>query len=149
MRNGTIISLLVFMLVVGCDRNEGIKVENEAPQVLQLELKKDKKGADVLVLATEGLPQLNQESKGYNLYLCWVDEPAPPGGYPHEKRIELRGGAQGEGAAFTVGLNAHLFDLGTSYYGRGRVCVIAVSDDESYISNVVRVPNKPDTGDGG
>ena len=97
MRNGTIISLLVFMLLVGCDRNEGIKVENEAPQVLQLELKKDKKGADVLVLATEGLPQLNQESKGYNLYLCWVDEPAPPGGYPHEKRIELRGGAQGEG----------------------------------------------------
>ena len=73
------------MLLVGCDRNEGIKVENEAPQVLQLELKKDKKGADVLVLATEGLPQLNQESKGYNLYLCWVDEPAPQVGI-HTKR---------------------------------------------------------------
>lgn len=149
MKNHTTIALLSLNLLVGCAREVEVKEEDKAPQVLRLELKENEKGADVLVLTEGGLPRLEQGSEGYNLYLCWVDEPAPPDGYPHEKRIELRGGSQGGGegggeGVRTIGLNAHLFEQGKSYYGRGRVCAIAVSDDRTYISNVVTVPEKPD-----
>jgi hypothetical protein len=145
MRNFTIVSLFAFFFVVGCGRKEKAEEEIQIPQFLELELKKNKEGADILVLSDKGLPKVEQESEAYNLYLCWVDESAPPGGSPIEKRIELRGGSPGGGGSVrTIGLNAHVFEKGSSYYGRGRVCAIAVSVVGTYISNVVTVPNEPD-----
>ena len=43
----------------------------------------------------------------------------------------------------TIPLSARHTELG-DYYGRGRVCVLAVSGKASFLTNIVTVPEAPD-----
>ena len=143
----TIITALAIIFLVACERNDQTEKNTVlSEEVFELELKKNKKGSDVLVLTVGQLPRPEQEKDKYDYYLCWLDEPAPKGGYSFEKRMELRGttgGGKGANIA-TIGLNAVYFEQGRSYYGRGRVCAIIASNNKSYITNVLRVPDAPD-----
>lgn len=125
-------------------------------QGFTLELAKDDDGADVLIIENTGLPAV--ESGTYQLYVCWLDAPAASGSWPLEKRMELIGSESGHGkivggdgtttngfgkVTTTIPLRARHTELG-DYYGRGRVCVLAVSGKASFLTNVVTVPEAPD-----
>ena len=122
-----------------------------------LELIRDDQGLDSLSINTSNLPA---NGEMYRIYVCWLDEPAAPGGWPLEKRMEQKGRIRGTGrhpttkkgassisyngrSSQTIHLNAPHTDLG-DYYGRGRVCAMAVSNKGIYVSNIVTVPEKPE-----
>ena len=165
-------TLLVCNLLVGCDKSdqqpkqmEESKKQQErvialhdqlkSEQGFTLELAKNDDGLDTLVIRNVGLPAT--ENGAYQIYVCWLDEPAAPGGWPLEKRMELIGRQSGHGkivagetsttssgeVTSTILLNANYTELG-DYYGRGRVCVMAVSGKDSYLTNIVTVPEGSD-----
>jgi len=121
-----IISFFALILMIGCSR----KPQDDKPvtsQPMKLELKND-----ALVLTTD-VPWpagVKQPEFKCDYYVCWVDE----------KTMEHRGAGAGK-AIFNMGLRPE-------DYGRGSVCVIAITETESYISNVLKAPNKPDPSDG-
>lgn len=165
-------AVLACNLLVGCDKSdqqpkqmEESKKQQErvialhdqlkSEQGFTLELAKNDDGLDTLVIRNVGLPAT--ENGAYQIYVCWLDEPAAPGGWPLEKRMELIGRQSGHGkivtgetlttsygeVTSTILLNANYTELG-DYYGRGRVCVMAVSGKDSYLTNIVTVPKGPD-----
>lgn len=121
-----------------------------------LELTRDGQGLDSLSINTSNLPA---NGGMYSIYVCWLDEPAAPGGWPLEKRMEQGWRIRGTGrhptkngassvssnrkSSITIHLNAPHTNLG-DYYGRGRVCAMAVSNKGVYVSNIVIVPEKPE-----
>ncbi len=165
------VAVLVCNLLVGCDKSEqqpnkmeesrkqqerviALHDQLKSEQGFTLELAKNDDGLDTLVIRNTGLPAT--QNGAYQIYVCWLDEPAAPGGWPLEKRMELIGRQAGHGkivtgetstssfgeVTSTILLNANHTELG-DYYGRGRVCVMAVSGKDSYLTNIVTVPEGP------
>lgn len=128
------------------------QLKNE--QGFTLELAKNHDGTDALKITNTGLPAM--DSGVYEIYLCWLDEPAAPGGWPLEKRMERIGREGGNGRFTKNGVTTISYGKITTtillrarhpkrgdYYGRGRVCVMAVSGHTSFLTNIVTVPEKP------
>ena len=138
------------------ERIISLREKTEEELGFTLELIIADQGLDSLFLNTSNL-QANEEM--CSIYVCWLDEPAAPGGWPLEKRIEQNGRISGNGrnpkikgrppsvshgkSPTFIPLNARHTDLG-DYYGRGSVYAMAVSAKEIYASNIVTLPGKPE-----
>jgi len=142
MRSVTIISLLATICLAGCGGKDDSR--------LHLELSRNKQGIEMLVLTAENLPPLEGEDDRYDIFRCWIDQRPPTISYEFERMMEWKGGARGGKGkvSYADGLTEIYGIKGNTYYGRGRVCAIAVSGDLTLISNVVTLPNKPDASDG-
>lgn len=114
-------SLMLLLLFVGCSKEPNESKPNYTIQPLALELRDNALVLTAAIPVPESTPQ---PAVGCDYYVCWIDQ----------KTMEHRGSGAG-GAVMTMGLRSE-------DYGRGRVCVIAVTDAESYISNVLKTPDK-------